>query len=226
MKTPADAEALATGMVEIGKRCGRSISALITNMDIPLGYAIGNSLEVKEAIDVLSGKGPQDLRTVCISLATEMVSLALGKSEEDARAEVLDAISSGRALDKFCEWIACQGGDSSYAKDVSLFPVAEYVYEVKAQSDGYINSMDAEAIGIASVALGAGRAEKDDVIDHCAGIILQKKLPDAVRKGDTLALLYTNDKKAIAQAEKILLSAIKISDECTATDALIYKIIR
>ena len=226
MKTPADAEALATGMVEIGKRCGRCICALITNMDIPLGYAIGNSLEVKEAIEVLSGRGPDDLREVCISLATEMVSLALGKSESDARECVLDAISSGRALAKFCEWIECQGGDASLARDPSLFPKTKYEYAVLARESGYISAMNAEDIGIASVALGAGRATKDDVIDHAAGIVLVRKCPDAVRAGDVLAYLYTNDDSKIAAAEKIILDAIRITDECPETDALIYKTIR
>ena len=226
MKTPSDAEALATGLVEIGKRCGRRMCALITNMDIPLGYAIGNALEVKEAIEVLSGRGPDDLREVCISLATEMVGLALGKSESEARECVLDAISSGRALAKFCEWIECQGGDAALAKDPSRFPKTKHEYAVLARESGYISAMNAEDIGIASVALGAGRATKDDVIDHAAGIVLAKKCPDAVNAGDVLAYLYTNDESKIAAAEKILLGAIRITDECPTTDALIYKTIR
>ena len=195
-------------------------------MDIPLGYAIGNSLEVCEALEVLAGRGPDDLREVCVALATEMVSASLGMATDEARAAVLDAISSGRALDKFCEWIDCQGGDSTLAKNPSLFPKTKYEYAVQARESGYISAMNAEDIGIASVALGAGRATKDDVIDHAAGIVLTKKCPDAVKAGDVIAYLYTNDESKIATAERILLDAIKVTDECPETDALIYKTIR
>ena len=226
MKTPADAESLARGMVEIGKRCGRNMCALITNMDIPLGYAIGNSLEVIEALEVLSGRGPEDLRTVCVALATEMVMLSLGMSEADARDAVIDAIESGKAKEKFCEWIEAQGGDSAAAKDISLFPKAKYVYEVKSENTGYISAMDAEKIGVASVVLGAGRLTKDDVIDHSAGIVLTLKRPDKVNKGDTLARLYTNNEAKIKDAERILLDAITVSDERPCDEALIYKTVR
>ena len=226
MKTPEDAEALARGMVEIGKRCGRRMCALITNMDIPLGYAIGNALEVCEALDVLSGHGPADLTEVCTALATEMVSASLGMSTDDARAAVLDAISSGRALAKFAEWIEAQGGDASYAKDTSLFPKAKYEYDVKAECDGYISAMNAEEIGVSSVVLGAGRLTKDDAIDHAAGIILRKKRGDKVNAGDTIATLYTNTESKIADAERMLLGAVVISDTKPEAEPLIYKTVR
>ena len=226
MKTPEDAEALARGMVEIGKRCGRRMCALITNMDIPLGYAIGNALEVCEALDVLSGHGPADLTEVCTALATEMVSASLGMSTDDARAAVLDAISSGRALAKFAEWIEAQGGDASYAKDTSLFPKAKYEYDVKAECDGYISAMNAEEIGVSSVVLGAGRLTKDDAIDHAAGIILRKKRGDKVNAGDTIATLYTNNESKIADAERMLLGAVVISDTKPEAEPLIYKTVR
>ena len=226
MKTPEDAEALARGMVEIGKRCGRRMCALITNMDIPLGYAIGNALEVCEALDVLSGRGPADLTEVCTALATEMVSASLGMRTDDARAAVLDAISSGRALEKFAEWIEAQGGDASYAKDTSLFPKAKYEYDVKAECDGYISAMNAEEIGVSSVVLGAGRLTKDDAIDHAAGIILRKKRGDKVSKGETIATLYTNNDSKIRDAERMLLGAVIISDTRPEAEPLIYKTVR
>ena len=226
MKTPEDAEALARGMVEIGKRCGRRMCALITNMDIPLGYAIGNALEVCEALDVLSGHGPADLTEVCTALATEMVSASLGMSTDDARVAVLDAISSGRALAKFAEWIEAQGGDASYAKDTSLFPKAKYEYDVKAECDGYISAMNAEEIGVSSVVLGAGRLTKDDAIDHAAGIILRKKRGDKVNAGDTIATLYTNNESKIGDAERMLLGAVVISDTKPEAEPLIYKTVR
>lgn len=200
--------------------------ALITNMDIPLGYAIGNALEVCEALDVLSGRGPADLTEVCTALATEMVSASLGMRTDDARAAVLDAISSGRALEKFAEWIEAQGGDASYAKDTSLFPKAKYEYDVKAECDGYISAMNAEEIGVSSVVLGAGRLTKDDAIDHAAGIILRKKRGDKVCVGDTIATLYTNNETKIKDAERMLLGAVRISDTKPEAEPLIYKTVR
>ena len=226
MREPEDAETLATKMVEIGKRCGRNMAALITNMDIPLGYAIGNSLEVKEAYSILSGAGPDDLRAVCIELATNMVSLALGYTAEEAREKVLDAIASGKAKAKFTEWIIAQGGDATLAADPALLPESSIKHEVKATAPGYICKMNAEEIGVSSVILGAGRETKDSVIDHSAGIVLVKKLGDRVEIGDTLAVLHTNNKDAIAAAEAKFLGAISMSDEAVEVGKLIYKTIR
>lgn len=226
MREPEDAETLATKMVEIGKRCGRNMAALITNMDIPLGYAIGNSLEVKEAYSILSGAGPDDLRAVCIELATNMVSLALGYEAEEAREKVLDAISSGKAKAKFAEWIIAQGGDATLAANPMLLPESGIKHEVKATSAGYICKMNAEEIGVSSVILGAGRETKDSVIDHSAGIVLVKKLGDRVEVGDTLAVLHTNNRAAIPAAEAKFLGAISMSDEIVELGKLIYKTIR
>lgn len=226
MRYPEDAEELATKMVEIGKRCGRNMAALITNMDIPLGYAIGNSLEVKEAYDVLCGKGPDDLRAVCVELATNMVSLSLRLTYDEAKAKVLDAISSGIARAKFVEWITAQGGDETLANDPHLLPESSIKHEVKATSAGYITKMNAEEIGIASVVLGAGRETKDSPIDHSAGIVLTKKLGDRVEVGDTLAVLHTNKKEAIAQSEREFLAAITLGTEKPEEERLIYKIVR
>ena len=226
MREPEDAETLATKMVEIGKRCGRNMAALITNMDIPLGYAIGNALEVKEAYSILSGAGPDDLRAVCIELATNMVSLALGYTAEEAKEKVLDAISSGKAKAKFTEWIIAQGGDATLAANPMLLPESGIKHEVKATSAGYICKMNAEEIGVSSVILGAGRETKDSVIDHSAGIVLVKKLGDRVEVGDTLAVLHTNNRAAIPAAEAKFLGAISMSDEAVELGKLIYKTIR
>lgn len=226
MRRPEDAEQLATKMVEIGKRCGRSMAALITNMDIPLGNAIGNALEVKEAYDVLCGRGPDDLRAVCIELASNMVSAALGLTYDDAKVKVLDAIESGIARAKFTEWITAQGGDESFANDPHLLPEASIKHEVKATESGYITKMNAEEIGIASVVLGAGRETKDSPIDHAAGIVLTKKYGDRVEAGDTLAIIHTNKKEAIAQSEREFLHAITIGAEKPEEEKLIYKIVR
>ena len=226
MREPEDAETLATKMVEIGKLCGRNMAALITNMDIPLGYAIGNSLEVKEAYDVLSGRGPADLREVCIELATNMVSLSLGIEPDEAKARVIDAIESGKGRAKFAEWIVAQGGDAALAADPHSLPESSIKYEIKATKSGYISKMNAEEIGVASVILGAGRETKDSVIDHSAGIVLVKKLGDKVEAGDTLAVLHTNNPAAIPAAESKFLGALSFSDSEVELGKLIYKIVR
>ena len=225
MKTPEDAERLAVGMVNIGKLCGRNIAALITNMDTPLGYAIGNSLEVREAIEVLSGKGPEDLREVCVELAVAMVRLALGLSEGEARERVLSSLEGGEALRTLKVWIAAQGGDASYIDNPELFPKSRIIHKVYSTESGYFARIDAEAVGTASVTLGAGRAEKDEPIDHAAGITLYAKPGDKVEKGELLALLHTDRDEAVKAAESAVLKAITISDEAPEKKPLIYKIV-
>ena len=225
MKTAEDAERLASGMVDIGKACGRKIAALITNMDTPLGYAIGNALEIKEAIEVLRGNGPSDLSCVAIELATAMVRLSLKKGEAEARAMVLNALDSGKALDTMRRWIEAQGGDPTYVDDTSKFGEARYVREVKAVADGYIGHLNAETIGIASVMLGAGRVEKTSPIDHQAGIMITKKPGDRIAQGVTVAVLYTNDEATIIKAEETVLGAITITKEPPESLPLIYKVV-
>ena len=225
MKTPEDAERLAVGMVNIGKLCGRNIAALITNMDTPLGYAIGNSLEVREAIEVLSGKGPEDLREVCVELAVAMVRLALGLSEGEARERVLSSLEGGEALRTLKVWIAAQGGDASYIDNPELFPKSRIIHKVYSTESGYVARIDAEAVGTASVTLGAGRAEKDEPIDHAAGITLYAKPGDKVEGGELLALLHTDRDEAVKAAESAVLKAITISDEAPEKKPLIYKIV-
>ena len=226
MKTPEDAEALAREMVKIGNNCGRNTSAVITNMERPLGFNIGNALEVKEAIDVLNNNGAEDLKEVCLTLATQIVALSKGISTDEARILTEDALKSGKALLKFKEWIIAQGGNGEWIDNPGLFPSADYTYDVKAPCDGYISKTDAESMGIASVMLGAGRETKDDTIDMSAGIILNKKNGDLVHKGDTIATLYSCNNESFAGAEKRFLSAIQISDKKPCEQALIYKIIQ
>ncbi|MBO5907166.1 MAG: thymidine phosphorylase [Clostridia bacterium] len=225
MKKAEDAEALARGMVEIGKSCGRNIAALITNMDTPLGHAIGNSLEVCEAIEVLSGRGPEDLVTVCKELATTMIRLCLEKSETEARALVDNAIKSGEALETLKKWISAQGGDSSYVSSPDKFRKSTIVHKVLAKEDGYVQHINAEACGIASVTLGAGRITKEDKIDHAAGIILYAKPGMKIMAGEPLAELHTDKKESLPEAEKMLLDAVRIGAVKPETLPIIYKVV-
>lgn len=221
MKTEADGRALAQAMVDIGKACGRSVAALITNMDIPLGTHVGNALEVKEAVEVLSGK-EGDLRTICTELAANMLTLCHGWDLEDARVRVLDAIDSGKALDTMKRWLKAQGGDPDFNK----LPKAAVVVPVKAERSGWITHMDAAKVGIGSSLLGAGRMKKDDPIDYAAGIVLEKKTGDHVEAGDVLAWLHTNDESRLPGAEAMLLEALTWGETKPEQQPLIYGIVR
>ena len=226
MSTPELANELATAMVKIGKSRGRSTAALITNMDIPLGHAIGNALEVKEAISVLRGEGPDDLREVCLALASLMLELSLGIEKSEAEALARDTLSSGKAYAKFVEWIGLQGGDTSYAEDTSKFGNSKLVKDVVSSADGYILSCNAEMVGIAAMKLGAGRATKEDVIDFKAGIMLHKKPGDAIRRGEVIATLYTDKEDAVACAEELVLSSLTFATEKPEKRAMIYGAVR
>lgn len=225
LKTPDEAEALAKCMVEIGRLSERRTSALITNMDIPLGFAIGNILEVKEAIETLQGRGPRDLSEICISLASEMASLALGEPIEKMTRLAREALQNGKALEKFREWIGKQGGNPDFIDNPDRFEKAEYKKEIYVTQDGFISAMDAELIGLSAMELGAGRKTKEDSIDYTAGIILNKKTGDKISSGELLATLFTNDEKSILGAEKIFLDSLSFSDEKAARAPLIYKTI-
>lgn len=225
MKTPEDAESLATEMVKIGNNCGRNTSAVITNMDIPLGNNIGNSLEVKEAIEVLTGKGPEDLKIVCLALATQIISLSKAISTEEAQRLTRDALNNGKAFLKFKEWIDAQGGNTEWVDNPELFPKATYSYEIKATEGGFISHMDAEKIGISAVILGAGRETKADTIDMSAGITLCMKTGNEIKKGDTIATLYTNNPVTLKNAEKVFREAISVSEEKPDIKPLVYKIV-
>ena len=226
MKSIEEARALANAMVDIGKASGRNVRAVLTNMDIPLGNAVGNSLEVIEAIEILKGNGDRNLLDICCSLASHMASMATGIDEEKALSEAYETIKNGTALRKFREWIEAQGGDGRIVDDYSLFGKASVEYEIKAEKDGFISKMDAEKIGSICVNLGGGRKTKDDEIDHTAGIILSKKTGDWVKKGEVIAKLYTNKKNAISVAEKNFLGAIEITDKKPAQQKLIYEVVK
>ena len=212
MKTPADAKKLAEAMVTIGKNAGKRIAAFITNMDRPLGNCIGNALEVQEAVSVLSGNGPADLETLCLSLAAKMLSLA-GKGEyDDCKVLASDALHSGAALQKLAQMVAVQGGDPSCILKPEKLPAAAYHCTVPAAQDGFLSAMQTEQIGEVCVALGAGRRKKEDAIDPSAGIRLLKKTGDAVQKGETVAVLYANDAALLPAAETLLSAALTYAE--------------
>ena len=225
IKSPEDAKILAENMVRIGNMCERRTAALITNMDSPLGLYVGNTLEIKEAIDTLLGRGPADLTEICIALSSTMASLSLGITIEEARRRAEDALASGKAFNKFKEWIAAQGGDLRYIEDPTLFPKAKFEAAVIAPKDGFITRINAESVGIAAMKLGAGRKTKEDVIDYSAGIKLAAKIGDKVLAGDTIAILYTNNEASIDEAKSIVAASVDISKEKPKNEKLIYGMI-
>lgn len=208
MKDKESAVALAEEMVKIGRGAGKKTAALITDMDTPLGYNIGNSLEIIEAIDTLKGNGPEDLTEVSLLLAAKILQLAGKGSFEECKALARSRITDGTALSKLAEMIKLQGGDESYIYNVSKFKKSDVVYEVKSSQSGYICKMDTEKIGSVCVKLGAGRLRKDDEIDSSAGIVLCKKTGDYCEIGDTLAYLYCNNIDFISEAERQFISSL------------------
>lgn len=222
MKSVDDSIALAKEMVAIGENAGRRTVALITDMDIPLGHNIGNSLEVIEAVETLRGNGPADLSEVCEDLAANMLHLA-GKGDLDTcRAMVREVISNGKALERLIAMVEAQGGDSEVIRDTDQFTKAPYSCMVKAEKSGYITFMDTESCGIASSMLGAGRETKDSQIDFAAGIILQKKVGDYVHEGDTVAVMYASDEGLFESAGKRYQSALTIEPKKAEEKPLIY----
>jgi len=222
MKTKEDAYALAGEMVAIAHHAGRNTVALITNMDRPLGRAIGNSLEVIEAIETLKGHGPQDFTELCIELSANMLYLAKKGDLSHCRQQVMQVLADGSALEKFRQTVAAQGGNSDVCDDYLIFPQASVVHPVYAEKTAYISHMETQQCGIAAMILGAGRATKEDSIDHAAGIILEVKPGDFVEKGQLLATLYTNDPNTLSSAEQHLLNAIRLSENEPQTQPLIY----
>lgn len=226
MKSVDEAESLAREMVDIGKAADRAVAAVITDMDVPLGNFIGNSLEVIEAIEVLKGKAGGELREICLTLAAEMLSLVTGESSELCFARAERAIENGAALKKLREMIERQGGNPEVTEDYSLFKQPKYSFEIATESDGFICGMNAEKVGLASVLLGAGREKKEDSIDPSAGIVLQKKTGDYIKKGETLAVFYTDDQSRVDGAREVFLSAFEYSTAEPQKHRLIYKIIK
>ena len=222
MKTIDDAIKLAETMVAIGEGAGRRTAALITDMDVPLGYAIGNSIEVMEAMDVLKGRGPADLAHVSLSLAENMLYLVGKGTLAECSALAEKSIADGTAFETFCTMVRAQGGDDRVLRDYDLFPKAPYTRDIVAQESGYIVKQNAEALGECSVVLGAGRETKDSVIDASAGIILHKKYGDFVREGESLATLYTSKQDALDEAEKMYRAATVFGPAAPEKKKLIY----
>ncbi len=221
MKTKDDASALARAMVEIGKACGRRVTAILTDMDIPLGISVGNALEVKEAIEILHGRGPADLREVSLTLASHMVSLCRDISLAEAEEMTKQALDSGVALEKFREWTKAQGGDST-----APFPEAKIIRPICADKDGFITKMDTAEIGEVSVILGAGRAKAEDEIDLTAGIEILKKTGDAIKAGEPIAILHTSDEEKFTDAAKRYGRAIEIGKQAPMKRDLIFGVIQ
>lgn len=222
MKNLNDAKALAKAMVDIGNRVGRKTMAIISDMSQPLGYAIGNALEVKEAIDTLKGEGPEDLQELCLVLGSHMVYLAeKASSLEEARHMLEKAMKDGSALETFKTFLAAQGGDASVVDDPSKLPQAKYVIELEAKEDGYVSEIVADAVGTAAMWLGAGRATKESTIDLAVGLVLRKKVGDAVKKGESLVTIYSN-REQIDDVKQKLYENIRISATPVQAPTLIY----
>ena len=212
MKNIEDARELAKAMVDIGKGNGRLIKAILTDMDRPLGHAIGNALEIREVIDTLKGHGPEDLTHECIIMAAHMLVLSHMCDYETALNRVQQALDSGTALERLRLMVDAQGGDSRVIDDESILIIGQFTYDVIAPQDSYIIHMNTEQCGIASVMLGAGRTVKDGPIDYSAGIVMHKKTGDAVRMGERIATLYASDESLFTNAAQTYLAAITIGN--------------
>lgn len=225
MKKMEDTRELAGAMVDIGNRVGRKTIAVISDMSQPLGYAIGNALEVKEAIDTLNGAGPKDLYELSLTLGSHMVVLA-GKAGDVAEARRLleESIASGRALASFKTFLSAQGGDASVVDHPERLPAAAYRIDVPARSDGYISGMAAERIGTAAMMLGAGRATKESAIDLAVGIVLHKKVGDRVVKGEPLATVHAN-REQVEDVVESLYGSISIGSQPVAAPPLIFGVV-
>lgn len=217
---------LAEIMVTIGKDAGRKTVAIISNMDEPLGYAIGNSLEVKEAIETLKNNGPKDLLNLCLELGSHMLVLGkVTKNLKQARKKLKEVIENGEALEKLKELVRLQGGDISFIEDTSKLAKAKYELEVKSVTSGYIKSMNAEDIGKYALELGAGRETKDSEIDLSVGIVLNKKVGQKVSKDETIAVIHNNDLEKAKNISKKLKETIKIGEKNKEEKKLIYEVI-
>jgi pyrimidine-nucleoside phosphorylase len=226
IKTIDDAEKLAEIMISTAKRMDRKLVAVISSMEEPLGFAIGNAMEVKEAIDTLKGHGPEDLTKLCLELGSHMLILAGKVQDIESGKELLsNLIASGAAFEKFKELVINQNGDVNTIIDPSLLPNAKFAYAYKSKTSGFISHLSAMDIGLASVALGAGRETKESPIDYAAGIILKKKVGDKIEIGDELAILYADDETFFAKAEKYMDLTYQISPVSPQMQNLILKVI-
>ena len=227
MQSKERAEELAKEMIEIGRLANKETVCILTNMDEPLGHAVGNSLEVIEAIQFLKGDMLEDVREVVLELGAYMVKLA-GKGEniEENKARLLENIENGKGYEKFIQLVENQGGNSSYIKDTNQFTKANYIENVYSQKNGYVQSMNAKEIGKIVCDLGAGRIRKEDNIDNAVGIILNKKVSDKVEKDDLLVTIYANSKEKLEEAKKNLLEVIKIENKEIEKPKMILEIMK
>lgn len=225
MKTVEEAEKLAHAMVKIGNQLGRRTIAILSDMSQPLGYAVGNALEVKEAIEVLKGNGPEEVKELCLTLGSQMVYLS-GKAQtlKEARTKVENVLANGKALEVFKAFIASQGGNPSIVDDPTLLPQAKFQVEIPATESGYVEKIIANEIGVAAMLLGAGRATKDSEIDLSVGIVLNKKVGDYVEKGEPLATIHSN-RENINEIKERIYSNIFISNQKVEAPSLIKGIV-
>ena len=225
MKTESDARQLAHDLTAVGEALGRRVVCLMTDMDQPLGMAVGNALEVEEAILTLRGQGPAELTALCMTFGARMLVLGERASDEQsARGQLAEAIASGAALAKFREWVAAQGGDARIADDTSLLPRATHSRVVRASSDGYVAHFDAEGVGRAAMQLGAGRADVDDTIDPGAGLVLAVRVGDALAAGDALCTMYAGSEELLDAGEERFHRALHISDERVEPPPLLHEL--
>ncbi|GED66584.1 pyrimidine-nucleoside phosphorylase [Brevibacillus reuszeri] len=226
MKSIEEAETLARAMVAIGSQVGRKTVAVISDMNQPLGFAVGNALEVKEAVETLAGRGPSDLTELALSIGSRMLVLGgLVQSVEEGRSRLQEIMSTGMAVEKLAQMVEAQGGNKQDVYDLTRLPQATITHTITAEQDGYVAEIDAEAVGHASVGLGAGRLTKEMPIDLAVGLVLKKKRGDEVRKGDVLLTIYANEQKLLQNALHELEGAIALSTKAPAVQPLIYKII-
>lgn len=225
LKTLDESRALAEIMIGIGKKAGKRMRALITDMDRPLGNAIGNTLEVQEAVQTLKGNGPSDLTSLCVELSAHMLNLAGLGTLDECRMKAAQAIADGTAYNRFRMMVERQGGDITYIDNPEKFRKAAFTYEVKAERDGYICDVNTEKYGVASLILGAGRKTKDDTVNHAAGIVLIKKTGDYVSSGDVIAVLYTDKSETAEQAAGQILTATAIGDHRPEQKSMVLDVV-
>lgn len=226
MKKEEDSFELAREMVRLGKGAGRDTVAVVSDMDQPLGFAVGNALEVREAIDTLNGRGPKDFEELCLTLGSYM-ALAAGKAQsvDEARKKLIGCIEDGSALKKLAEFVAAQGGDGELVYHPERLPQASIIEEIPSPSDGYIQKIVCDEIGICSLILGGGRETKESSIDLSVGLVLHKKVGDAVKKGESLATIHANDSEKLAAAKARFLAAYTINDTPVTKKPLIKGIV-
>ena len=222
MKDEKSATELAEMMVKIGKKCGRNMAAVITNMDIPLGSNVGNALEIKEVINILNNKGDEQLRELCLVLSATILSISYDWDYEKAYKKAEQTLLDGSAYNKFIEFVTAQSGND----EITIASVSPKSLEIKAEKDGYIASIDSRIVGESAVLLGAGREKKTDTIDYGAGIVLYKKTGEKVSVGDTIAILYAESDEKLKNAEKLFNTSFVIDDVKPEMKPLIYKTIR